>query len=54
VILPALIAGKQAMNPEHEASGAIQAAYQFNSLAKLQVVGKANCNQNVYLRFSRT
>ena len=31
--------GKQAMNPEHEATGAMKAAYQFNPQAKLQVTG---------------
>jgi hypothetical protein len=34
-----IIQGKQAMNPEHEARGALTAGYAFNSLSKLQVVG---------------
>jgi hypothetical protein len=35
-----LFSGKQALNPEHEAVGAMTAAYQFSSLSKLQVIGE--------------
>jgi len=34
------VLGKQALNPEHEAMGAMKSAYQFSSLSKLQVIGK--------------
>jgi len=34
------VSGKQALNPEHEAMGAMKSAYQFSSLSKLQVIGK--------------
>ena len=36
------VSGKQALNPEHEAMGAMKSAYQFCSLSKLQVIGKTN------------
>ncbi len=36
--------GKQALNPEHEAMGAMKAAYQFNPLSKLQVAGDKTCS----------
>ena len=38
-ILYLFSSGKQALNPEHEAQGAINAAYQYNRLSKLQVTG---------------
>ena len=31
--------GKQAMNPEHEARGALNAGYAFHSMSKVQVIG---------------
>ena len=31
--------GKQAMNPENEARGALKAGYGFNTLSQLQVIG---------------
>jgi hypothetical protein len=31
------------LNPEHEAMGAMKAAYQFNPLSKLQVAGDKTC-----------
>ena len=33
------IAGKQAINPENEARGALKAGYEYHSLSQLQVVG---------------
>jgi hypothetical protein len=35
-----IVSGKQALNPEHEAMGAMKSAYQFSSLSKLQVIGE--------------
>ena len=33
------IAGKQVINPENEARGALKAGYEYHSLSQLQVVG---------------
>ena len=33
------IAGKQAINPENEARGALKAGYEYHSLSQLQVAG---------------
>ena len=34
-----MLQGKQAVNPDHDAAGALRAAQHFNSAAKTKVIG---------------